>query len=237
MTATSRKPQSGWRTQIEDEDSDAEAGNKEVNAASKESQREWDVIAREVREERRKVLAETKFAAGNSEGVVAYADVASDAEDEPAPIAKPRRGSPGRAEAAESKAGSDGEDSDDKESLPPGEVVTAGKNGHLKQRGGLKTGGQRKKRLREAQEKEDEETGKWLKLRLEGEAKSRRIKAARIVYYHDHDAGGSGGAKAACENADVHAEDSIAQAASAQAAGNFRSQVTADIWGDDDSDD
>lgn len=47
--------------------------------------------------------------------------------------------------------------------------------------------GERNEKRRKTEEEEEEEAKKWIRVRLEGESKPKRIKTARVVYYYDHD--------------------------------------------------
>lgn len=293
MTATARKPRASWRDLPDDEDSeiDLESDTEASKAVTaKASQREWDDITREVREEKRKRFAETEFASGRRDVVAGYEDVADEAvePDPPRPpprdgadadsesgeeAASPRQSSPAAAEESRSAPEVGGAASSrspriDGESAPaeseerPEGVVTAGQQEKTRKRGGKKkTGSQKKRKDKEGSEdgegrpkrrktEDDEDDTKWLKVKLEGEEKAKRIKATRLVYYHDFDSGGAlfgNGSTASASSGSAAAgtaptqEASVAEAAPSAGEstaapaleGNFRSRLRWDLYDDD----
>jgi len=289
MTATARKPRASWRDQDSDSDGIPDSDDEEATA-TKASQLEWETITREVREERRKKHAETNFAQGKRDAVAAYDDVADDAVEPEVPRVPPREDDSDElpeasveASAAGPNQASDAEEavnappSGDRD-LPPEGAITAGQqeDKSKKVRGGKKKTGSQKKRdraeaegdgegkpKRRRKDGEDEDDGKWLKCKLEGDEKTKRIKASRVVYYHDFDSGGasfkdealvsSSGAAASSSSSNPAAavapqpsarstaqeaagpSASAAAAPPAAAAGNFRSTLRFDLWDDDDS--
>lgn len=290
MVASSRKPRSAWRDLPDEEDGpEDEAGDAEPEAlAAKASQREWEEIAREVREEKRKRFAEAEFASGRRDGVVGYDDVAEDVE-EPELARPPRSGAADEDEAEEGAAaggaagasaaaaavpvapapvaasvaaqeaaatalpegpGDDGAararslQPEAEQSLPPPGAVTAGQVGKKKKRGGKKPGSHKRRRDKDGEDDEtrakrkkdeEEESKRWLKLKLEGEEKPKRVKATRIVSYFDFDAGGFKGEldTAAASGASAGSGSAAAVAPAAAPSGNFRSQLRRDLFEDD----
>jgi len=190
MTATSRK-RGSWKDLQEEEvaDSDEDEGGE----SRKASQREWMQLEQEVQNDLRK----KDLASGiRHTAAVAYDDVADEVEEDDGPPDAPS--SPESAEATESTAApSKGTVDENGERVVPEGVTTAGDQVKDKKRGGEKrTGAARRKKKNEGGEdapptkkkKEDEDPDRWLKMRLEGEEKPKRIDATRIVHYHDFDA-------------------------------------------------
>lgn len=173
----------------------------------------------------------------------------------------------GAAETAGTQAAAPASAAEAERELPPEGAITAGQTedgAARRKRGGKKKTGSQKKRERAEVEAdadgggdkpwkkrrnkdEDEDDGKWLKLKLDGEEKTKRIKAARVVSYHDFDSGGalfraepelptSGGAPGVAASASAStAVRPVPEAAPAAAAtGNFRGGLRWDLWGDDD---
>jgi len=103
MTATARKPRAAWRdepvaddSEEEDDDDDASDASDAEALGAKASQLEWDQIAREVRQEQRKLYAEQNFSSGRrDEGVAAYDDVAPAFEETARAPARPPDGDVG----------------------------------------------------------------------------------------------------------------------------------------------
>jgi len=229
MTATSRRAPHA--------DSHPDVVDKVLSV--KDSNREWDELAREVRQEQRRRFAEREFISGRRGGVNTYDDVASDAEEPPPPrlAAEEQSGDAGASvvtevaasgtapASADASAPSTGQAAvaeargENEEHERPAGAVTAGKVRDGKKRRAQKSGAQRRKRKRElakqkAEEEDEDEHRKWLRLKLEGEDKTRRIKASRIVYYYDHDSAGalfpvarSGTSSTSASSATAHARE------------------------------
>mmetsp|Transcript_111310 Transcript_111310/g.315100 ORF Transcript_111310/g.315100 Transcript_111310/m.315100 type:complete len:263 (-) Transcript_111310:167-955(-) len=250
MTASSKRPpRPSWRDELPEEDD--VAADEDGGTARKASQREWAALELEVQEERRRKHAAENFASGRRDTVVAYDDVVGEEEAEadrpphesngrgkPAPDAPlqggARNGAAGREDGAAPSASpapapSPGSPVEEGPSLPEG-VITAGQDSRAKKRGGTKkTGSQKRKQARgDKEEKDDEE--RWLKLRLAGEKKPKRIDATRIVYYHDFDRG-----DAMAE--DVRPQGGTEEGATAPAPGNFRAQLQGNLFEDEEDED
>lgn len=99
------------------------------------------------------------------------------------------------------------------------------------------------KRLKK-QEEEEEEAKKWLRLKLDGIEKPRRIKAARVVYYYDHDSKGSLFPKElpsvstgpSASSAGGPVPEVSSEAAVPAEPGNFRASLRRDLFKDDSDD-
>jgi len=165
--------------------------------------------------------------------------------EQPAPAAG------GEAAAADVRNETEEED----RGLPPAAVVTAGQKERERRRGGQrKTGAQKRREAEEAaiqagdmeaatsaaekrlkhgkkpkipkDDGEDKDDDRWVKMRLEGEEKPKRIDATRVVSYFDFD---SAGGLFPREQADDHERTVVAQPAE-----NFRATVRRDLWEDGD---
>lgn len=191
MTASSRK-RGSWKEQQEDVEV-ADSDNEPVDNR-KASQKEWEALEKEVQSDMRKKV----FDAGlRPTAVTSYDDVASDEDDEDdLPSSAPS--SPEAMDEAAAIAAARG----DGERVVPQGVVTAGEvtaDVKKKTRGGkVLTGAERRKRKAPEGEpgedgkpvkkkKKEDDPDRWLKLRLEGEEKQKRIDATRLVYYHAFD--------------------------------------------------
>jgi len=250
MTATARKPRPAWRDECNDEDTalpeeEREESRSQWSAVEKEVERErqklraaegptlderkghavmeYEDVAGEAADEaeeearRRRLLEESRSASSTATPLVASLDVNTAAEHGP--------------------------------KLPPEGVVTAGQASQAKKRGGEKKTGASKRKKREeddeeeeaggdlptkkkrkkedadgkkGKKKEDDDPDRWVKLKLQGEEKTKRIDATRVVHYHDFDA----------RHGSAGVEPQEVQAPS----GNFRAALRKDLW-DDDSDD
>eukprot|EP00419_Tripos_fusus_P001691 CAMPEP_0172687024 /NCGR_PEP_ID=MMETSP1074-20121228/21364_1 /TAXON_ID=2916 /ORGANISM="Ceratium fusus, Strain PA161109" /LENGTH=309 /DNA_ID=CAMNT_0013506413 /DNA_START=46 /DNA_END=975 /DNA_ORIENTATION=+ len=179
--------------------------------------------------------------------------------------AKPERPAPALGgEAAAAAEGREAKEED--RALPPAAVVTAGQQERERRRGGQKkTGAQKRREAEEAaiqagdheaaiaaaalrvkhgkkpkrprdDEEADKDNDRWIKMRLEGEEKPKRIDATRVVSYFDFD---SGGHLFPREQADDHESKAVAGAATSSSAApstdNFRASVRRDLWDGDDS--
>lgn len=258
MTASSRRPRPSWRGELLEEDEIDEAKNEDGGA--KASQLEWAELECEVQEEKRRRRAAEVFASGRRDNVVAYDDVADEAEADKSPQrskdlpdtfeqtrdvldAPPHSGS-GEVAFLESSsitgplssspvpalpAGSSVEERE--EPLLPDGVITAGQDTRAKKRGGVKkTGAQKRKQSgTKGKEEEDEDEERWVKLRLDGEKKPKRIDATRIVSYYDFDIGDF-------VSEDMRPQGGVeeGQGAHAPTNGDFRSQLRSNIFDEDD---
>lgn len=233
MTATSRK-RGSWKD-LQEEDVDVADSDEDCGDERKKSQLEWLELEREVQSDLRK----KEFASGvRQSAVVAYDDVAGDeADEEDGPPSAPS--SPEAADAAEEAASPSGKGpADGDERVVPEGVTTAGDQAkEPKKRGGKKeTGAARRKRRHEGEDgpppkkkKEDEDPDRWLKMRLEGEEKPKRIDATRVVHYHDFDS--SLAAESASASVEAPEDKPVATP------GSFRASVRRDLFDGSDDDD
>lgn len=210
----------------------------EGDSDRKASQNEWLALEREVKSElHRKVLA----SGIRTDAPLAYDDVAGDETEDEDDDFSSAPSSPEAADAGEAAAPS--ATGDDAERIVPEGVTTAGDQVKVKKRSGKKrTGAERRKRKHDGEDgppskkkKEDEDPDRWLKMKLEGEEKPKRIDATRVVHYHDFDS-----------IAAAAARTSAVEASSAEGAeekpvvkpGSFRSAIRRDLFdGSDDDDD
>lgn len=261
MTATARKPKVAWRKEEADEDATEPDDEREASRLL------WSVLEQEVKQELKKTrragdgdLAPT-LRRGAEE--VGYEDVAGEGPgaaeaEEAARLRIKAEATKAAAEAAASlgpgvqgpaPAPRASADSNAEADLPQG-VITAGRAGEReeKKRGGVKQTGamKRKKKADEdggkkKKRREDEDPDRWVKLKLKGEDKEKRVDATRVVHYHDFDTLGlSGSAASGAASLPVVGGSAASGAASsapveAAAAGNFRAALRKDLW-DDDSD-
>lgn len=201
------------------------------------SQLEWAELSREVAEERRKMRAAEAAATGRRANIIEYDDLAGAEEDEADEPA-------GNKKQDDASAGTDGEREDDSPAgeaevvddpyLPPEGVTTAGEAGKQKKRGGLKKGSEKRKARQDDDDddgpvtkkpKKIEDPDRWIKLRLEGEEKPKRIDSTRIVNYYDFD----GSVK-------VETDGAARLSGGVPGGSNFRSQVRRDLFADDSDD-
>lgn len=226
MTATARK-RGSWKELVAQEDEIVDSGN-EGDDCRKASQSEWAELERQVRSE----LRMKEFASGMGRGeAVNYDDVAGDEAEIDGPASAP---SSPQAEEAE-------EDVDGKDAIVPEGVRTAGEQTKDKKRGGeRRTGAARRKKKGELGEegpppkrkKVDEDPDRWLKMRLEGEEKPKRIDATRVVHYHDYDMV-SALATTSSSSSVVQDTSGVAQKA---AGTSYRSGLRRDLFDSDDDD-
>lgn len=224
MTATASK-RGSWRDQQQDvADSDEEPVDEK-----KASQLEWAQLERDVQSELQKKALDAGI---RHSAAVDYDDVASDEEGDEDDELDSAPSSPEAASAAAA--------AEDGERVVPEGVTTAGDQVKVKKRSGVKrTGAEKRKRKfpgdvdEEGQpkkkKKKEDDPDRWLKMRLEGEEKPKKIDATRVVHYHDFDRdavpslGSSAGA---------------AEQKPAAAPGGFRSMIRRDMFdGSDDDDD
>jgi len=234
MTTAARKPlQQTWQEIDEDDGNDG----MDEQAKMKASRQEWDSLAREVN---MKQTIEA-IASGRRSSVVAYDDVADEEEaDDP-----PQRSANDTANAVPGSPGEEPDESgaasvaDEVDVQGPAEQSGEGPrvNNEDKQQG--KRGGKRKpgsQKRREAAEKdedgqprkkrrEEEDEERWMKLKLEGEEKPKRIDSTRLVSYFDFDA------KAAASVVLPAASSSV----DGTAVPDFRASVV-NLWADDSDD-
>jgi len=133
----------------------------------------------------------------------------------------------------------------DQTPLPPEEAVTAGTvDQKPKKRGGKKVPGSRKRKNLEGEDGEgktrehehkkknrEEDPDRWVKLRLRGDDKPKRIDATRVVSYYDFDTGGM-------QLADGVGDDDVALGSAPEApTGDFRAQLCRNMFDDDDEED
>lgn len=149
----------------------------------------------------------------------------------------------------------DDEDDDDEEERPDG-VVTAGKvetEAKDRKRAGKKKTGSQKKREKAEREKveqagpgskrkradDEEEEDRWVKLKLEGDQKPKRIDATRVVAYHDFDNKRNILRPAAIDSLDGAEEEPApaVPAGPAAPAGNFRAMLRADLFAEESDED
>jgi len=223
-------------------------------AQRKDSNQEWLDIEREVREEKRRLFAAQEFASGRRDTpVVGYDDVPDRPEnsqsDEETEEVKEKDVKKGTGKETE-------EDIEKETSGFDRAIVTAGQQEREQRRGGQKkTGAQRRREAEEAaiqagdteaaaaaaakrlkhgkkpkrreEEEADEDHDRWLKMRLEGEEKAKRIDATRVVSYFDFDSGG----KLFDREQEDHERAAVPAASSTE---NFRASVRRDLWEDGD---
>lgn len=238
MTATARK-RGSWKDLVKDEVEVADSDN-EGDDCRKASQSEWKELEREVRSE----LRMKEFASGMGRGeAVNYDDVAGEEAEIDGPPSAPS--SPQGEEAEENgvpKTATAGEDV-----VVPEGVRTAGDHSKEKKRGGERKTGAARRKIKGGGElgeegpphkkkKIDEDPDRWLKMRLEGEEKPKRIDATRVVHYHDYDIASASASASS---------SSIAAPASAEAASgstqkatrtSYRAGLRRDLFDSDDDD-
>eukprot|EP00929_Paragymnodinium_shiwhaense_P015076 TRINITY_DN12308_c0_g1_i1.p1 TRINITY_DN12308_c0_g1~~TRINITY_DN12308_c0_g1_i1.p1 ORF type:complete len:245 (+),score=77.67 TRINITY_DN12308_c0_g1_i1:201-935(+) len=232
MTASARKALSSWRTEASGEDATLEDDEKEA------SRNDWDDIQKEVEAEKRKLRRTTDLPLDERQapGALAYDEVAGDGPNETEEEERLRREAAERAEGSEqgdsrregNDASSDPDDSDIERVL---KAKLKGENKDERRRGGQKyTGSQRKRRRLEKEKgkgkgkgKDKDDDDRWVRLRLAGEEKEKRIDATRVVHYHCFD-----------EGQDEGAVEAVAAAPSSSSGGDFRSAVRRDLWEDSD---
>lgn len=240
MTATSRKRGSWKEEKLDVGDSD-----KDEDDEKKASQREWQDLEKQVQKEaRRQELDSGKGRAP----AAAYDDVADDepSEDEEDASAP---SSPEAEDASDADAPAApfplrrkvplDKDKDDDRVVPEG-VTTAGDQAKDKKRGGeKKTGATRRKKKHAGEDgpppkkKKDDDPDRWLKMKLEGEEKPKKIDATRVVHYHDFDSSLQGPlAESAEADSAVKSEEKPAVAPS----GSFRASLRRDLFDGSDSD-
>eukprot|EP00440_Ansanella_granifera_P008749 gb/GFBE01009480.1/.p1 GENE.gb/GFBE01009480.1/~~gb/GFBE01009480.1/.p1 ORF type:complete len:287 (+),score=86.22 gb/GFBE01009480.1/:1-861(+) len=276
MTA-SAKP----KRQVAEVDSDDGEAKENVEKSREASQKEWEELEREAKQTVRSRLAADAFAQGQRDTVTAsYDDVAEEgnADGEESKLKSPSGGaaSPDAAASTAATAKEDSEDEEDEKSedeVRPEGVVTAGKvsrePGERKRAGKKKTGSQKKREKAEKADKdaagaaegsagkkrkrtEEEEEDRWVKLKLVGDQKPKRIDATRVVSYYDFDAKGnpyqrplfssSSSRPMGTEGPELDDDDEEGpvprvQLAPPAPAGNFRAMLRADLWADDSEDD
>lgn len=206
--------------------------------------KDWVEIEGEVREEMRRLEMTT----------VGYDDVSALAEDGAPDRPDSSSLKEEKPEEKEENEEEEEQEEKEQKTEQKEAVVTAGQQEREKKRGGLrKTGAHRRREAREAEadlllpgtdqvtdkaeqpsnsrkrrsedaQDKDKDQDRWVKMRLEGEEKTKRIDATRVVSYFDFDRGGRGtrvGTKEARER-DGPEE------------GNFRAAVRRDLWEDSD---
>ncbi|CAJ1345897.1 unnamed protein product [Effrenium voratum] len=144
-----------------------------------------------------------------------------------------RRTQDGKAEPAKDDAEDAGKE--------PGTGDSEGKPDRKRKRAGKKKSGAQKKRekLEREEQKKEEDEDKWLKLKLAGEEKPRRIAANRIVSYYDFDGRGNpirfaAGAPRPEVGPMEEDEDFIPGDCLPAPSGNFRANLRPDLWDDSD---
>ncbi|CAL1147576.1 unnamed protein product [Cladocopium goreaui] len=204
-----------------------------------QSQREWEDLEREAKE-----IVRLRLASESGRPSAAYDDVA---EANAEVIDKTVDGEVSTAaSAAEKKEDSDSE-SEDKESVAVAPIASdAGTSmpetrGKRKRAGKKKSGAQKKREKMSREEggdprrQKEEDDDRWLKLRLAGEEKPRRIDANRIVSYYDFDGRGNpirkpiGSVETAEDEEDFIPGDRV----TTSSGGNFRGQLSQDLWAAD----
>mmetsp|Transcript_105410 Transcript_105410/g.183338 ORF Transcript_105410/g.183338 Transcript_105410/m.183338 type:complete len:252 (-) Transcript_105410:73-828(-) len=240
MTATAtQKKRGAWRIEeeVDVEGSDQGGGNER-----KASQLEWEDLEREVQEERKRLRAAEDLASGRRGDVVGYDDVAGVEDSDQSPDGDDDDGGAesddDEPDAATKQVHAQATE-DQGPALPPEGVTTAGTAGteaRTKKRGGQKkknkkkaAGGEQDGEPPKKKKKEEEDPNRWLKMKLQGESKPKRIDATRVVHYHDFDGGGAAGAISS-------PRPPALQASSSTAPGDFRSTLRMDLFDDDDDD-
>mmetsp|Transcript_81995 Transcript_81995/g.129639 ORF Transcript_81995/g.129639 Transcript_81995/m.129639 type:complete len:235 (-) Transcript_81995:21-725(-) len=198
-----------------------------------QSQREWEDLQREAKE-----IVRLRLASESGRPSAAYDDVA---EANAEVIDKTVDGEERTAEA-EKKEASDSE-SEDKESVavaPSADGADGMPETRKRKRAGKKKSGAQKKREKMSREEggdprrqKEEDDDRWLKLRLAGEEKPRRIDANRIVSYYDFDGRGNpirkprgGSVETAEDEEDFIPGDRVPTSSG----GDFRGQLSQDLW-------
>lgn len=264
MVATARKPKAHWREEADDSgdeqlpDEEREASrldwetiNDEVEGARRKVREAEDFaagrrgtgvvdyediddeVSRAEAAEAARVAELAVESRENARREAERLDAAEDARNE---------------EAAEAEGGVSGcargpaeVDSDDDKRPGP---VTAGQAEKIKSRAGKNKTGSSKKRVREKEEdKAEKETKKrkvddadrWMKLKLKGDEKSKKIDTTRIVHYHDYDMDLLAPEGGEPDGAVPAATGGAAEAASSSG-GNFRAMLRRDLWDDDEDD-
>lgn len=253
MTASSKRPRPCWRSDLLEEDEIDDPKLDDGERRRKASQLEWAELERDVQEEKRRRRSAEVFASGRRDNVVAYDDVAdeeaeadmSDAEsseddrivsdalghNESGGVPNLESGIPAASPSSPAPALSTGNTVEGREGplLPEG-VITAGQDSRAKKRGGLKkTGAQKRKQSGTSghQEEKEEDAERWVKLRLDGEKKPKRIDATRIVYYHDFDTGNA-------MSEETRMQGGVEEGVAASTTGDFRAQMRANLFDEDD---
>jgi len=196
-----------------------------------QSQKEWEDLEREAKQ-----IVRLRLASETGRPSAAYDDVAdadADAIDK-VPEDLPTK-----------KVDSDTDSEKDDEPSAKAESEVEPKEGRGRKRAGKKKTGAQKKRERAAREEgenprkqKEEDDDRWLKLRLAGEEKPRRIDANRIVSYYDFDGRGNplrkpaGSLETAEDEEDFIPGDRLEPPSS----GNYRSQLSQDLWAADSED-
>eukprot|EP00933_Yihiella_yeosuensis_P028943 TRINITY_DN22705_c0_g1_i1.p1 TRINITY_DN22705_c0_g1~~TRINITY_DN22705_c0_g1_i1.p1 ORF type:complete len:274 (-),score=79.09 TRINITY_DN22705_c0_g1_i1:109-930(-) len=259
MTASSKKTQP--KVAVADVDSD-EGDEESLDKKRLQSQKEWEEVEREVRQDRRRSNAEHEFSQGRRDNVAGYDDVAEEGNADAADLKGKSEGD-ASPDADKVKHGPENnlnreeeeEDSEEGDVRPNGVVTAgskvAGEKKHSKRGGQKKSGAQRKaakaaegeKDSKKRKREEDNDDDRWVKLKLMGEQKPKRIDATRVVSYFDHDSDGRlfdrkhGAALGeGHEDDEAHPASSSAASGAPTPAGNFRASLNMDIWGDDSDD-
>ncbi|CAE8593512.1 unnamed protein product [Polarella glacialis] len=251
LMTSSRKRPAPEKPLVADVESDGEDDAAAVEKKRAESQREWSELEREARQEQRLKFAKSEFAQGRRETVAAYDDVGEvgNADGDEAPS----DGDCSENSEEEDSQKEGPQNANDASERRPDAVVTAGKVSREtrdQRRGGVrKTGAQRVKAAFEEEEeaekkrKAERDEERWVKLKLEGDQKPKRIDATRVVAYHDFDSAAAGGDLESSRreslrplNEDEEEEElpQKALAAPPPVAGNFRASLRTDLWDDDD---
>lgn len=242
MTATARK-RGSWKEEPETNVADSDD---EPEDERKASQNEWLSLEQEARAEIQKKEMEKGIRPENA----GYDDVASDWETDEDDDDDRSASAPSSPEAADSSAAATaGEAAAGGEAtgeLVPKGVTTAGDQAkEPKKRGGeRKTGAERRKRKFVAtgedgepvkKKKKEDDPDRWLKLRLHGEEKPKRIDATRVVHYHDFDSRAAARAAAAAA-ASSAGSSKVAADTSTPTPGSFRASVRRDMFDGSDDD-
>mmetsp|Transcript_66638 Transcript_66638/g.104826 ORF Transcript_66638/g.104826 Transcript_66638/m.104826 type:complete len:251 (+) Transcript_66638:172-924(+) len=237
MTATARK-RGSWKDLVKDDDVEV-ADSDDEGDDRKASQNEWAELEREVRSE----LRMKEFASGMGRGeAVNYDDVAGEEAEIDGPPSAPS--SPEGEEAEEDGVPKGPPDSD---AVVPEGVRTAGDHAKEKKRGGeRKTGAARRKKKGGGElgedgpphkkKKAEEDPDRWLKMRLEGEDKPKRIDATRIVHYHDYDVAAALASASSSSNLLGSTEKSSESTGKATGS-SYRAGLRRDLFDSDDDDD
>mmetsp|Transcript_72496 Transcript_72496/g.169863 ORF Transcript_72496/g.169863 Transcript_72496/m.169863 type:complete len:244 (-) Transcript_72496:39-770(-) len=210
-----------------------------------QSQREWETLELEAKQ-----FARSR-AVGKLREVSGYEDVAgegnADRSEPPSPEGPAVSTAPSKdhifeeAEAEVEEVEDEGEQGED---TGKDEKEKDDKEARARRRAGKKKTGAQKRREKAAREEDAEprkrkaeDDDRWLKLKLHGEEKPRRIDANRIVSYYDFDSRGDPVRRPinARREADDEDEDFIPGDQTSVAGGNFRDGLRPDMWADSDS--
>ncbi|CAK9035307.1 unnamed protein product [Durusdinium trenchii] len=205
-----------------------------------QSQKEWEDLEQEAKQ-----IVRLRVAAENGRQSAAYDDVAvADAEVIDKAPTGPTDSS--RITGPEKKDDIDKSDSDnEKEPTSPHEEegTTGQPKARARKRAGKKKSGAQKKREKVAREEgldpkrqKEEDDDRWLKLRLAGEEKPRRIDANRIVSYYDFDGRGNPIRKVpgvSFDTADDEEDFIPGDRLATNNSGNFRASLRGDLWAED----